>query len=166
VEALVRDESGSITALRELKTEPEPLPLVVASRGGEIVIGRAIGEGGNALVCAAKQASLDREVAVKKPRGATTAMMARALIQEGLVLGALEHPNIVPVHLLGRDEQGQPLIVLKRVEGTEWSDYVGGCEPLDAPDESADPLAGVESRRADRSVQRGAFRAWSWRRAP
>ena len=32
----------------------------------------------------------------------------RALVREARIVGALEHPNIVPVHALGRDDNGQP----------------------------------------------------------
>ncbi len=137
---LKRDEKGSITAVRRVRADPTALP-VIAGEGSDIAIGEAIGEGGNAIVALAKQSSLDREVAVKKLREPAAAEAERALVHEGLVLGALEHPNIVPVHLLGRDQKGSPLIVLKRVEGVEWSEFIGGGEPLESPDESADPLA-------------------------
>jgi eukaryotic-like serine/threonine-protein kinase len=135
--ALRRDDKGSIVAARRALGDPERLPLVA---GAEIDVGPVIGEGGNAVVLLGRQASLDRDVAVKKLRVAGKADDARALVHEGLVLGALEHPNIVPVHMLGRDAAGEPLIVLKRVGGVPWSEFMGGGEPLDAP-QGADPLA-------------------------
>lgn len=113
------------------------------SRGwsGEIQRTELLAEGGHAIVSIATQASLARQVVVKelKPDDASSGA-ARALLQEGYVLGALQHPNVVPAHLIARDEHGQPVLVLKRVEGTSWRCYVGDGEPLDAPDESADPL--------------------------
>jgi serine/threonine-protein kinase len=40
------------------------------------------------------------------------------------VTGHLEHPNIVPVHAVGVDEHGQPVIVMKRVEGVSWRELL------------------------------------------
>ncbi|MCA8926057.1 MAG: serine/threonine protein kinase, partial [Planctomycetes bacterium] len=45
---------------------------------------------------------------------------AAALMQEALFTGLLEHPNIVPVHQLGRSADDKPLLVMKRVEGVSW----------------------------------------------
>ena len=89
---------------------------------GRLVLGTTIGEGGMAIVRSATQTSLGREVAVK-----TLREQARGddetprLLREAWITGALEHPNIVPVHDLGKDAQGRPLIVLKRIEGRPWS---------------------------------------------
>jgi serine/threonine-protein kinase len=68
----------------------------------------------------ATQRALDRQVAVKVLRPGASDNAARALIHEARVTGALEHPNIVPVHALGRDERSQPVLVMKRVEGRSW----------------------------------------------
>ena len=38
-------------------------------------------------------------------------------IAEAKVTGQLEHPNIVPVHELGVDENGQPFYTMKMVQG-------------------------------------------------
>jgi serine/threonine-protein kinase len=35
-------------------------------------------------------------------------------------MGSLEHPSIVPVHALGRDDEGRPVFVMKRIEGVSW----------------------------------------------
>jgi serine/threonine-protein kinase len=80
-----------------------------------------IGEGGMGVVHAARQRSLDREVALKtlKSRSAGDGPTG-ALLREAIITGRLEHPNIVPVHALGLDENGAPVLVMKRVEGVEW----------------------------------------------
>jgi serine/threonine-protein kinase len=44
-----------------------------------------------------------------------------ALLREGVLAGALEHPNIVPVHAIGCDERGRPVLVMKRIEGVSWT---------------------------------------------
>jgi serine/threonine-protein kinase len=114
-------------------------PLVGADEA-EIVLGAPLGEGGTAIVSAANQASLDREVAVKRLRPDPRDDDKVGLVREGYVLGSLQHPNIVPVHMLGRDENDLPMLVLKRVEGCSWRDFVGGGEALEAPEGEVDPL--------------------------
>lgn len=84
-------------------------------------IGRTLGEGGMGVVRLATQRSLGREVAIKtlRPEGRSELSTVR-LLREAWVTGALEHPNIVPVHELVFDTQRAPIIVLKRIEGAPW----------------------------------------------
>jgi len=99
------------------------LPLLVVGSGdtAPFLIGATIGEGGMGIVRLAEQRSLEREVAVKTLRGSTEDHRAvTALVREARVTGALEHPNVIPVHALGRDADGRPMIVMKRVEGRSW----------------------------------------------
>lgn len=82
---------------------------------------RTIGEGGMGIVRLATQRSLGRKVAVKTLRASVRSEQATLrLLREAWVTGTLEHPNIVPVYDLGLDEEGSPIIVLKRIEGVEW----------------------------------------------
>jgi eukaryotic-like serine/threonine-protein kinase len=82
---------------------------------------RTIGEGGMGIVRLATQRSLGRQVAVKTLRPSIRSDAATLrLLREAWVTGTLEHPNIVPVYDLGLDEDGSPIIVLKRIEGVEW----------------------------------------------
>ncbi|MCB9699758.1 MAG: serine/threonine protein kinase [Alphaproteobacteria bacterium] len=88
-----------------------------------------IGEGGMGVVRAATQVSLGREVAVKMVRpGQDRPEARRKVLHEGLITGALEHPNVVPVHDLRQDDEGRPLIVLKRIEGVPWSELIAHPE--------------------------------------
>ena len=109
----------------------------------EIELRGVLGEGGMGRVLLAEQRTLAREVAVKVLRQGENSLRARhALLHEGLFAGRLEHPNIVPVHTLGRDEQGRPVLVMKRIEGTDWFSLLQdprnlpplyeGLEPLEA----------------------------------
>lgn len=80
-----------------------------------------LGAGGMGAVYAARQRALDRDVALKRPIDADASPEARAaLLGEARTMGALEHPNIVPVHALGTDHAGQPVLVMKRIEGVSW----------------------------------------------
>ncbi|HEX5059496.1 MAG TPA: hypothetical protein VFV99_09060, partial [Kofleriaceae bacterium] len=88
--------------------------------------GNVIGEGGMGVVREAEQVALGRIVAIKtlKP-GKRDVVAARDLLREAWVSGSLEHPNVVPVHHLGLDDDGMPVLVLKRVSGVEWSKLMG-----------------------------------------
>ncbi len=89
--------------------------------GFEITVNKPIGSGGMAEVDAATQESLGREVALKRPRAdRNTEDVAASLINEARLLANLDHPNIPPVHQLGFHENGQPVIVMKRVYGYSW----------------------------------------------
>lgn len=119
------------------------LPEISGSPGREtmpeIEYGRKLGEGGSAEVVAARQMSLQREVAVKRHRRDREAAR-EVLLQEAWVTGRLEHPNIVPIYRLGRDEQTNPLMVMKRIGGVSWEELL--ADPGKAPREfeSEDPL--------------------------
>ncbi|HEX2571542.1 MAG TPA: serine/threonine-protein kinase [Polyangia bacterium] len=84
-----------------------------------------LGQGGMGRVELARQHSLGRDVAVKtvRPDRVTEAAVA-ALLQEARFTGSLEHPNIIPVHALGRNDEGLPLLVMKRVQGVGWHELL------------------------------------------
>ena len=93
-----------------------------------IVLGEVLGEGGMGVVHHAMQTSLARAVAVKRLKSSEQAA-ERRLMLEARLTGALEHPNVVPVHALERDETGRPMIVMKRVEGRSWSELLSAVPP-------------------------------------
>lgn len=107
----------SLGGLRALAISEESIESV------DLQILSQLGEGGMGRVDRAVQRSLRREVAVKRLKPAAATPEARgALLQEALFTGYLEHPNIIPVHQLGRDDGGEPVMVMKRVEGVAWND--------------------------------------------
>jgi hypothetical protein len=93
-----------------------------APERGELTVIGTLGEGGMGRVLLVHQRSLARDVAVKvmKPQ-ADAERAAAALLAEARVMGHLEHPGIVPVHALGRGEDGSPVLVMKRIDGVPWS---------------------------------------------
>lgn len=86
-----------------------------ADGAGFEVLG-SIGEGGMGTVLRAWQAELQREVALKRVKAGAPPVAATCLVREARLAGALEHPNIVPVHGLVFDD-ADPTLVMKRVEG-------------------------------------------------
>ena len=89
---------------------------------GDFHVVSTIGAGGMGYVTLARQHALQRDVALKmvNPEENDPHLDER-LVSEGVVTGRLEHPNIVPVHLLGKNRAGRPVIVMKHVEGVPWS---------------------------------------------
>ena len=125
---------------RVASTPPPPvLPALLApgAQGAtpQFVLGDILGEGGMGVVRSAAQTALDRPVAVKglKPE-ANLDSATLQLLREGRVTGALEHPNVVPVYALGRDNDGRPLLVMKRIEGRSWSQGTDHADREEAPE--------------------------------
>jgi serine/threonine protein kinase len=94
---------------------------------------KIIGRGGMGEVWEATQTSLDRVVAVKRIRPekdddrtdpAKRAERRAAFRHEALIAARLEHPNVVPVHDLGIDEVGSPLLAMKLVNGQPWDKII------------------------------------------
>jgi eukaryotic-like serine/threonine-protein kinase len=86
-----------------------------------VVLGDVLGKGGMGVVYAARQQPLDRDVAVKTVSRTSNLHHRRMLVAEAQHLGRLEHPNIVPVYLLLETPDGEPQLVMRRVEGWDWS---------------------------------------------
>jgi hypothetical protein len=126
-----------------------------------------LAEGGMGRVLLARQCSLQREVAVKMVRPeAASAWGVDGLLAEALLTGALEHPNIVPVHLLERDPHGLPVLVMKRVEGVSWAALIDPKAPdLGAARPRRRP-AGRAPADPDQRVQRATLRAQPRRHPP
>jgi serine/threonine-protein kinase len=91
---------------------------------GAIAVGTdVLGRGGMGIVRLGRQTRLAREVAVKGVNEVVQGdvVARRRLVQEALLTATLEHPGIVPVYDVDVDDQGTPLVALKRLEGTPWS---------------------------------------------
>ncbi|MDP3274884.1 MAG: serine/threonine-protein kinase [Deltaproteobacteria bacterium] len=100
-------------------------PVLSTGHTPDLIVQRVLGEGGMGRVLLATQQSLGREVALKvlKPE-VSSASTVQALLSEARIAGSLEHPNIVPIHALGLDTQGRPLLVMKRIEGVSWREVL------------------------------------------
>lgn len=120
--------------------EPGEEPAAPGS-GHDLTLFHPLGEGGMGVVWLARQASLAREVAIKRLRPGAPPQAAARLLREGALVGALEHPNIVPVHALGLDAEGQPALVMKRVQGVAWSELLRDPQHPGWPEEPGeDPV--------------------------
>ena len=83
-----------------------------------------LGRGGMGVVYRARQKSLKREVAIKRiltpPHHEDIEEKRATFVAEALVTGALDHPNIVPVHQLAILGGGEVFLSMKLVGGTSW----------------------------------------------
>ncbi len=108
-------QAAVVTELRRELSDDQP----------RIEVHETIGEGGMGIVRRATQTRLRRDVAVKALRpGRMTDDRRLELLREARVMGALEHPNILPVHGVEIDEHGEAQVLLKRLENTRWSDLM------------------------------------------
>ncbi|MFT7617624.1 MAG: CRP-like cAMP-binding protein [Planctomycetota bacterium] len=76
-----------------------------------------IAEGGMGVIEAANDHRLERIVAIKYMKETADPHAWRRFRREGLLTARLAHPNIVPVHDLGRDSAGRPYLAMKLVSG-------------------------------------------------
>ena len=91
----------------------------------DFLILHEIGKGGVGIVSAAEQVSLGRSVAIKQLRGDRNSSSSRfQLIAEAKVQARLVHPVIPPVHLIGKNEDGNPVLVMQLVSGECWTDLL------------------------------------------
>ena len=92
----------------------------------DYTIVRKLGEGGMGVVYVALQKSLAREVAVKaiKAGQANTEESRKKFFYEAKITGELDHPNIVPIHELGANDDGTLFYSMKMVDGSPWEDEI------------------------------------------
>ena len=89
----------------------------------DLVVQHEIGRGGVGIVSSAEQISLNRHIAIKSLRADRDSSTARSqLIYEARIQARLNHPGIPPVHIMGSDSRGNPVLGMQLVLGECWSD--------------------------------------------
>jgi serine/threonine protein kinase len=100
---------------------PPPVSASAANPDSPVpfIFGRRIAQGGMGAILEASDCKLGRTIAVKimLSEAACSEDQKQRFIQEAAVLGRLEHPNIVPIHDLGRDSEGSLYYTMKLVKG-------------------------------------------------
>ena len=128
-----------------------PTPVRRPCRAADYEIVGRLGQGGMGVVLAARQASVNRSVALKKisPAHATDPESRLKFLTEAVVTGDLEHPNIVPIYDVGKDESGLLFYSMKHVKGTPWDQVITQrsiTENLEILMKVADAVAFAHSR--------------------
>ena len=95
-------------------------------------IGAVVARGGMGSILDAREAAIERRVAMKVMLDTNDADAVSRFIAEAKVTGQLEHPNIVPVHELAVDENGQPFYTMKIVRGVTLKHVVAKLTARDA----------------------------------
>ncbi|MBI4617672.1 MAG: tetratricopeptide repeat protein [Planctomycetes bacterium] len=85
-----------------------------------------LGRGGMGEVLLAYDPELRRRVALKRIReeAAGHEEVRARFVEEAQITAQLDHPNVVPVHELGMDPDGQPFYAMKEVRGETLGDKI------------------------------------------
>jgi hypothetical protein len=90
-----------------------------------------LGRGGMGRVFEAIDTALDRQVAIKQSLADDPQLIAR-FEREVKITAKLQHPAIVPVLDAGRDAQGRPYYVMRKIEGKPLADAIASASTLAA----------------------------------
>ncbi len=118
------DRDAELAGWVARQTSPEAQDLHLEDR---FALEELLGRGGMGAVFRARQASLGRDVAVKKllpGKGHSRTDSLALFVAEAQLTGRLEHPNIVPVYALSPGEAGETFLAMKRVEGQAWRELI------------------------------------------
>jgi serine/threonine protein kinase len=112
--SLSEDQKSQLKAFSKINANvPELKPL-----RSQYEILKCIGQGGMKKVFDAKDLQAARKIAYAKIiKDKETTLNIRRFIREARITALLEHPNIIPVHDVGIDEQGKPYFTMKYLEG-------------------------------------------------
>ncbi len=123
---------------------PYDRPRVLRVQGGrKYEIGPVIAQGGMGVIYEARDLNSRRVIALKvlpadSPREREDMLR---FIREGQLTAQLEHPNIVPVHEIGLDEEGAVFYTMKLVEGRTLTSILNAIRKNDAATIAEFPLA-------------------------
>jgi serine/threonine-protein kinase len=110
---------GRVTVLPRVEEPGGPDgPRLVSEERQRFALVGELGQGGLGVVVAAEDLDIGRKVAIKKIRpDRRTEHAFLRFVQEVRTVGRLDHPNIVPIHDVGRDDDGSYWFVMKYVDG-------------------------------------------------
>lgn len=91
-----------------------------------------LGQGGMGMVYAAQDLHLNRPVAIKvlHERFVNDVQITARFLREGRVMATLSSVHTVRVHMVGREPNGAPYIVMERVEGQPLAELIDSRGPL------------------------------------
>ncbi|MFT5130413.1 MAG: sulfatase activating formylglycine-generating enzyme [Rhodothermales bacterium] len=101
-----------------------------------------LGVGGNGTVHACIDPHLSREVALKvlHPKMRDDMKAQRRFIREAHIMALIEHPNVLPLHEMGKREDGTIYFTMKRIRGESLHDIINGLKVGDPAYQDRYPL--------------------------
>lgn len=109
--------SARTTVLPRIEVDGERAQLVFDGKERFEKI-RVLGEGGLGEVVGAHDHDIGRKVAIKRLKADVRSPAALArFVDEIRTVGRLDHPNIIPIHDVGMDENGDLYFIMKYVDG-------------------------------------------------
>jgi len=121
-EELVEEEQQEEGGVEALEAELEQTRRLKLPYQAE----KEVARGGMGAILLAQDKAIQRELAVKvmRPEVADSEEHRLRFLEEAQVTGQLEHPNIVPIHELGKDADGNLYFTMKLVKGKSLGDIV------------------------------------------
>src|SRR5271166_2661345 len=109
----------------------ESFSLLHPTKLGRYTILRRLGKGGFGEVFLAYDEDLDRPVAIKVPNPERISRPEdiEAYLNEARILASLDHSHIVPVHDIGRTDDGLCFVVSKFIEGSDLAKRIKQARP-------------------------------------
>ncbi|MEM6820834.1 MAG: serine/threonine-protein kinase [Verrucomicrobiota bacterium] len=111
---------------KRLPTRHFALPVQEKASQSDYTVLSKIADGGMGSIYVGAQNSLRREVVIKtiQETHALNPDEQTQFLTEALVIGELEHPNIIPIYELGVNEDGLLFYAMKHVKGSPWSESI------------------------------------------
>lgn len=109
-------------------------PAIDGEGDGRYAVGEQLGRGGGGVVYLGTDRSLRRTVALKvlSPDHVGDPMRVQAFVEEAIITGGLEHPNIVPAYDLGCSPRLGLYYTMKRLTGRPLSEIIEALRDGDA----------------------------------
>ena len=144
------DEQGGVAALDEFLDGKR-------GRYQPFQVERELAHGGMGAVILARDKAIQRELAVKvmRPQIADSEEHRLRFLEEAQVTGQLEHPNIVPIHELGKDQDGNLYFTMKLVKGKSLGQILAELKTLDVRPSTRDRSGKAQAEAPDSSLVTG-----------
>lgn len=123
-----RASDGATSVAERVAEESDSPPPDILSR---YPVAELLGRGGVGLVYRAHDSELGRDVAIKvlARRYATDGEAIARFEEEARIASRLQHPGVVPIHEMGRLQDGRPYFTMKIVAGETLADRLATRQP-------------------------------------
>ncbi len=148
------DSDSSPIAISGNETSFSDLNSLLDGKRGSLAafeVERTLAQGGMGAVLVGQDKALQRRIAIKvmKPKIAESKEHRARFLEEAQITGQLEHPNIVPIHDLGKDADGNLYFSMKLVKGQSLGQILAGMKKDASTERSLTELLNVVLKIAD-----------------